>query len=212
MKKSIKIIIIMLILLTIILVTRSNAAVETKPGTTTTHYHKDAFLMSYDMRYPTSSLGNNTLDPHLELNKDYGAWVYLGMSAYGTNASNAVIVSRSYLSSTPNETGVIQRNGSTTHTAGIYDINNSNEIVQKYGNTKYLEVFDTYNENDFTVEKTKGMALAETKGWYGDPHGSGSETANIIVRAGRGGGWDTPGYGYKFSSSAIYYFRPVIWN
>lgn len=85
MKKIIRIIIITLILLTMFLLPKSKAAVECKESA---NYYMNlwtAFNLFYDMRNPTSSLGINTLEPHLELNKDFGAWAYLGMSTYGTN-------------------------------------------------------------------------------------------------------------------------------
>ena len=211
MKKSIKIIIAILIILILMLATKSYAALESKKGASTISANQiNAYQLCYDMRDPTSSLGNNNLDPHLSLNKDYGAWAYLGMSAYGTNGGYVVIVDRTYLSATPNETGVILNNCDATYTAGTDNTDKTSEIVKKYGESKYLEVFD--QNNGLTVENTRGMALIETKGWYKAPSTTLSYKGNGTRRFGYTGGWNMVGYGYGFNSGDNSKFRPTIWN
>ena len=169
----------------------------------TTNQEK-AFQLCYDMRDPTSSLGNNSLDPHLQLNKDVGAYAYLGMSAYGSNGAITQITS-TYGSTSSNATGVLYTWGqSFTITAGTYD---GAEIIKKYGKTKYIEVF---NEN-YTKENTKGMSIIETKGWYnGNADGSVNNNAQVLVRT----NINNQGYGYSpaIESALSQFYRPVIWN
>lgn len=207
MKKSIKIIVAILIILMLMLATKSYAALECKKNSLsekmTTNQEK-AFQLCYDMRDPTSSLGNNSLDPHLQLNKDVGAYAYLGMSAYGSNGAITQITS-TYGSTSSNATGVLYTWGqSFTITAGTYD---GAEIIKKYGKTKYIEVF---NEN-YTKENTKGMSIIETKGWYnGNADGSVNNNAQVLVRT----NINNQGYGYSpaIESALSQFYRPVIWN
>lgn len=207
MKKSIKIIVAILIILMLMLATKSYAALECKKNSLsekmTTNQEK-AFQLCYDMRDPTSSLGNNSLDPHLQLNKDVGAYAYLGMSAYGSNGAITQITS-TYGSTSSNATGVLYTCGqSFTITAGTYD---GAEIIKKYGKTKYIEVF---NEN-YTKENTKGMSIIETKGWYnGNANGSVNNNAQVLVRT----NINNQGYGYSpaIESALSQFYRPVIWN
>ena len=65
--------------------TISKAGVESKPGGTvwTNITISNAYKVCYDMRAPTSTLGLNSLDSHLALNKDWGAVAYLALSTYG---------------------------------------------------------------------------------------------------------------------------------
>lgn len=207
MKKSIKIIVAILITFMLMLATKSYAALECKKNSLsekmTTNQEK-AFQLCYDMRDPTSSLGNNSLDPHLQLNKDVGAYAYLGMSAYGSNGAITQITS-TYGSTSSNATGVLYTWGqSFTITAGTYD---GAEIIKKYGKTKYIEVF---NEN-YTKENTKGMSIIETKGWYnGNADGSVNNNAQVLVRT----NINNQGYGYSpaIESALSQFYRPVIWN
>lgn len=207
MKKSIKIIIDILIILMLMLATKSYAALECKKNSLsekmTTNQEK-AFQLCYDMRDPTSSLGNNSLDPHLQLNKDVGAYAYLGMSAYGSNGAITQITS-THGSTSSNATGVLYTWGqSFTITAGTYD---GAEIIKKYGKTKYIEVF---NEN-YTKENTKGMSIIETKGWYnGNADGSVNNNAQVLVRT----NLNNQGYGYSPAIESVLsqFYRPVIWN
>lgn len=218
MKKRIKIIIAMLMLFSMILITKSNAAIEIKPiGSTTTPYihttQLNAYQLSYDMRNPTSSLGNNTLDPHLQLSKDYGAWAYLGMSAYGTNGQMANIsgiypdnMGAADVVATPNITGVVQSDELVATTVG------QNNTAIKYPSSKYLEILSNGN---YTADNTKGMALGETKGWYTARNTEYSDTRPIIwrVTASTVGNWACFNYAYQHLGDVnTTWFRPVIWN
>ena len=67
--------------------TASNAAIEIKKTDTAEKHFGvtagTAFDYCYNMRAYSSSLGANSLDPHLVLNADWAAAVYLGASGYG---------------------------------------------------------------------------------------------------------------------------------
>lgn len=210
MKKSIKIIVAILITFMLMLATKSYAALESKVVSGTNKMKSsviDAFQLCYDMRNPTSSLGNNNLDPHLMLNKDLGAYAYLGMSAYGTNGvlKNVSITGWAYQSpsTTDNQTGVIHMSA-YGKTAGVYS---NTESAQKYGNTKYVEVFN----GAFTEENTKGMAIKETWGWYGGYTNGDLDASNVTIQR----YYNNNAYGYLRTyenSNGANTFRPVIWN
>lgn len=192
----------------------SRAAIEIKPGTTVYDYItvSDSYQLCYDLRANDTTLGSNSLDPHLILNKDWGAVAYLGASAYGSARSDKGdkidINGGNYYSTTGNKSGVINLGNNPTQTAAIsksrystYDRYRKNliENIEK----KYVETY----ENELSG---KGCAWNETKNWY-----SGSYTFNeIILRKGI--------FGLDYSSNGNYCaygnayskvtFRPVIWN
>lgn len=209
MKKSIKIIISILITFMLMLATKSYAALECKKNAKmmlTTQ--EKAFQLCYDMRDPTSSLGNNSLDPHLMLNKDLGVYSYLGMSAYGTNGNlEHSVLDQTVWSTTPsNLTGVLLPNGNINSwaTSGTLD---GASIVQKYGKSKYLEIF---NSGDYTIENTKGMAIIETKGWYNSRYMQGiNDRAPVLARPTQYSAYD---YGITTTEASNLVVRPVIWN
>ena len=217
-----KIIISLVILIFILMIATSvNAAIEIKPGTTT-HTNisaNNSFQYCYNMRNPTSSLGNNTLDPHLTLNKDWGAVAYLGLSGYGSvssdKGSTTTIDGTSYTTTTGNPTGVLNFGKNHTQTSsliqgykegtwGIYFGNLINNL-----NTGYTETITSTN--------TRGLATSETKGWC-----SSSELDTLvadrpinirtnILSYGRGG--YNSGYGSAAGNAyADTTYRPVLWN
>ena len=215
MKKSIKIIVAILITLMLMLATKSYAALECKQGDTKDSKSQEAaFQLCYDMRDPTSSLGNNSLDSHLMLNKDFGAYAYLGMSAYGTNGAKTAYNNAGNFT-TPNYTGIsnIARNELT---AGIYlPTGLTSAVVQKYGRSKYTEIL----EEKPNLENTKGMAIIETKGWYNTlgtkDCGDGSTLVLYRDHAWQyiyGYGINAYGYWNGTESDTKIYYRPVIWN
>ena len=170
----------------------------------TTNQEK-AFQLCYDMRDPTSSLGNNSLDPHLQLNKDVGAYAYLGMSAYGTNGKRATInwnVAVNVEWTTPNRTGIaFYMINDSEVTAGV--IGSDSDLIKKYGTTTYTEMIDT----NLNIENTKGMALIETKNWHS------SEFRNTQGYKGIMRYNPHQSYGYISQTElSTCYFRPVIWN
>ena len=128
MRKKIIIIttsLIILLMLSLYFSSISNAAIEIKSGTTA-HIGinaSNAYQYCYDMRSSASTLGNNTLDPHLTLNADWGATVYLGASAYGNVRDNdgesITINGTTYNSTTNNITGVMN-SGQFIITASLF--------------------------------------------------------------------------------------------
>lgn len=203
--------------------TISNAAIEIKAGTTR-HTHIDistAYQYCYDMRSATSTLGINSLDPHLSLNADWGATAYLGASTYGgvrnKNGTMIKINEANNLSTTNNITGVMNLGsylaGNMLYESNIYvscisdKRTGSREVfdnIYKNKDTKYVEIIPT----DENIEKTRGMALIETDNWYGSGGTAGINESypimyrkNIFSRI-------------KNSGSAVsgITYRPVIWN
>ena len=223
MKKKITIITISLIILLILGISFSsisNAAIEIKPETS---YHTTtatiAYQYCYDMRSSTSTLGNNTLDPHLSLNADWGAMAYLGASAYGSVRSVVGktvtgIGSYSYDSTTNNITGVMIHKNETNFSypisqfmsayiaggdAAVSGGNDINSNLTKYKNTKYVEIVPSTSAAD-----TKGMALGETSSWYG---ASVSATTKYAIFR-RTNTFSVNGTSRNDTGS----YRPVIWN
>lgn len=229
---------IVIFILSICFSNSSNAAIESKPGQTI-HVNNTAnteFMYCYNMRSSTSTLANNTLDPHMMLNVDYGAAVYLGASAYGdvrdATGKAITIQDTSYYSLTNNKTGVMDfalfngynrktsagnglSGGLYTRTAGIYDeatTDNANtSILYNFRNTKYVDKLT--GESD-----TKGMAILETSGWYGSNNTIPYETQkNVTCRYNRNNMFFiTPNSGGSQERAGIAInsttYRAVIWN
>ncbi len=133
-----------------------------------------AFGVCKDLSSPTSTLGNNTVDPHLILNKDWGAVAYLSLSAYG-NGTKGYTSNRvdSHYTTTSNLSGIIDlgRDGVYNYewvSALMKDFNGNDEYVKQYSknlidnkDTRYVEELE---ENAFTNnELSKGLALSETQ-------------------------------------------------
>ena len=196
----------------------SNAAIEIKAGTTTnthTTTTNNAFQYSYDMRYPTSSLGNNSLDPHLATATDWGGAAYLALSGYGTVASehgNTISInSTNYYTTTDNITGLLNfgnRKTSVSCYAEDQDSNDNTSKLYQASNSRLVNVLT----ND-TVEDTIGMCLRETYNWYHTdffyhwPTNDWPMQIRIgVMHTGRfngsGTGWNGDGVTY----------RPAIWN
>ena len=203
--------------------TISNAAIEIKAGTTR-HASIDistAYQYCYDMRSATSTLGINSLDPHLSLNADWGATAYLGASTYGgvrnRNGTMIKINEANNLSTTNNITGVMNLGSylggnmsydSNSYVSCIVDKRTGSgkefDNIYKNKDTKYVEIIPT----DENIEKTRGMALIETNNWYGSGGAAGiNEYYPIMYRKNIFGRNRTNG---SAGSGNIY--RPVIWN
>ncbi len=171
--------------------TISNGAVEIKPGGTvhTNVTISQAYEYCYNMRSGTSSLGANSLDPHLSLNADWGAVAYLGLSPYGTvrDKTGKLIDGIGY-TTTGNITGVIDlgktartyvsslKSGATQNSSP----NNRTKLTENLG-TKYVE--DLQSDADKNVENSRGMALAETRNWF-NSHSSYDSSVPCIKRTG----------------------------
>ncbi len=203
--------------------TISNAAIEIKAGTTR-HTNIDistAYQYCYDMRSATSTLGINSLDPHLSLNADWGATAYLGASTYGGVRNNygtmIKINEANNYSTTNNITGVMNLG---SYLAGNMIYNSSSYVscisdkrtgsgkefdnIYKNKDTKYVEIIPT----DENIEKTRGMALIETNNWYGSGGTAGiHENSPIMYRKNIFSRSKNKG-----SAASGITYRPVIWN
>ncbi len=176
-REQILIMVIIFLLIVLLLPTITKAGVESKPGTTawTNISVSDAYDVCYGMASGGSTLGNCSLDPHLILNKDWGAAAYLAISGYGavTTATGPTVTigeKKDYTSTTGNITGIINF-GKTAYTytsssiaAGLEGTVKERQSLIDNSKTRYVETLP--DSGDVTVETTKGMAIAETKGWF----------------------------------------------
>lgn len=174
-----------------------------------------AYQECYDLRELSaeSTLGNNSLDPHLTLNKDWGAVAYLAISPYGG-------VSSVYSQTTTGNLTGVQDFGkadakfefTSSLLTGAKDNTNITNLINNIG-TKYVEELA---EDAWTnIENSKGMALAETRG-YKNSSQNWNNAYPVKARVGvcgfyssGSGSWYYDGQGSKSSSV---FFRPTIWN
>lgn len=210
-----------------ILITMANvskAAIEVKPGTSSyvDITASDSYKLCYDLREYDTTLGTNSLDPHLTLNKDWGAVTYLSVSSYGAvrgyQGPSVTIGSTDYTSTTGNKSGVMNFGKTYTQTSSLFggrsaDYNTTTNLKNNL-NTKYVENLATTNN----VENTKGQALMEVNAWYNSLSSTGFYPRGdypVGIRAGvfgiysYNGGHDYYGSGSGNSKTT---FRPVIWN
>lgn len=211
MKRKVKYISFIMISILMLLTIKSNAAMAIKPGTATwTDINvSDSYSQCYNLRNADSTLGSNQLDPHLTLNKDWGAVAYLAISTYGAvKDSNGPQIYRGvyYYTTTGNATGVMDMGGVRyTQTSSNHEgdtSRNYTNMIEIYNNieTKYVEKLSSNPTSDTTL----GQALIETRSWFGSSCQYGIPT---IYRAGV--------LGYTISGgdrSSNTTFRPVIWN
>ena len=218
-KRLIKILIIALISICIGS-TASNAAIEVKKSFISDKHSNikadTAFDYCYNMRAYSSSLGANSLDPHLSLSADWGAAVYLGSSGYGyirdIDGNTVTINGNSFNSTTKNATGVMNLTHttfvSTMHKYGPTTTTNTNfaKKIRDNVNSKYVEVVNDISN----ISDSKGMAMTETNDWYGSrTPGTISGSTSLFYRYGG------TSFGYDVTSGNSIYgytYRPVIWN
>lgn len=219
-KNKYKLFLVVLVALILISIsTISNAAIEVKPGTSayTTITASDSYDLCYNLRNADSTLGNNSLDPHLTLNKDWSAVAYLGASTYGNvrskTGTSVVINERTYYSTTNNITGVMDFGYTPfTQTASIYDNISSGELVKSLINNKNSKYVETINSNSVNL---KGYAFSETKSWYGSDASFPSDTSSfreIIARRNIFGYYTQYNGITNGGRDSRATFRPVIWN
>lgn len=214
--------------------TVSNAAIEIKPIYTNVNGNKytkihdiitvnTAYKYCYDMRGATSTLGVNSLDPHLSLSADWGATAYLGTSTYGsvrdrTGVKVTIGDEMTFYSTTNNITGVMDLGVRTYNNQGINNYVSSifeglNASNSNYGvlytnkDTKYVEEIPLTTSENY-LEKTKGMALNEVKGWYSVGKDSDLNSSYpIMMRI------SILGEGRHNGTAQLNNtYRPVIWN
>ena len=203
-KNIIKILIVSIFLyitLNFIYVNSSNAAIEVievNAGHTKVNVN-NAFQYCYDMRYPTSSLGNNSLDPHMATAKDWGGVAYLALSSYGAVKSGSGPsysgIGYNFYTSTGNKTGVINLGYNhyggrcvelACYLEGSTENGNRSKLYLE-SNRRLVNVISATNN----AENTRGMALAETRGWYSSAAYYLNDTNNpIMIREGILGYWN----------------------
>lgn len=178
----------------------------------------ESFEICYNLRNSDSTLGTNTLDPHLTTSLDWGAVAYLAQSRYGANANTLNSFNDT---STGNKSGV-QDTGGYMQTATIFENRNKTstnatsyrskleEALTTPGMEKYIDVIS----NTVNTETTLGRAIAETQNWYGATY-SFSNNSNtdypIIIRDSLFGVSRYSEYTTGQAHSSVT-FRPVIWN
>lgn len=175
--KTIKVIIITIItFISLSILNTTRAAIENKPkGTLYSNISvSDSYRLCYDLRNndETSTLGNNSLNPHLTTNADWGAAAYLGVSIYGSVRSatgeQITIDGIRYYTTTGNVTGIMNMGKNYTQTASLWEGNSTEytENLRNNINTKYVENLPN-SSND---ENNKGKSFFETSGWYGSSY------------------------------------------
>lgn len=214
---------IMIIAIIICSNTISMAGIQIIDGakTMTSFNISEEFDMCYNLRNGDSTLGTNSLDPHLVTSLDWGAVAYLAQSRYGTNATS---LSSYNNTSTGNESGV-QDTGGNIHVSSMFETRSttsSNATAYRYrleealktpGMEKYVNLILTSpNINNITVDNTLGMAIAETRNWFGATYTfSNNNDYPIPARDSLFGVF----FNYYFTSGEArdnVTFRPVIWN
>lgn len=141
---------IMIMLMILCSNTISMAGVQIIDGATTyTSVNvSESFDICYNLRNSDSTLGTNSLDPHLAISLDWGAVAYLAQSRYGSNATS---LNSFNSTSTGNESGV-QDTGGYMQTATIFESRNTSstnattyryrleEALRTAGMQKYVDV------------------------------------------------------------------------
>jgi hypothetical protein len=185
---------------------------STKTGLTVSQ----SFAYCYNLRASSTTLGNNTLDPHLTLNSDWGAVLYLAASVYGVDTTTNDTIQAS---TTGNESGVKNLGANATFTSslfgGIVEDNSYRINLEKFVGTKYVESTDTSN----SASSTRGQAIGETSGWNSTYNDLAKTACPVTVRKNAFGNYSAQGYKYYLGvgrgndGNATYAtFRPVIWN
>lgn len=210
-----KIVVSIIFIVTFLMVNNTYAAIEMKSTSNNNRYTNvtvsESFNLCYDLRNNTSTLGENTLDPHMCKNTEWGAVLYLAHSRYGANNVNI------QYNTTGNNTGIMNMDGYvqmadlrstraiTSTTTGNYAV--LNEALADSNKKRYVEI----TPDEPTVENTLGMAFKETEQWYGANNGFPNNNYPVSIRASAFGF----NFSYVFGTGQAHpnvTFRPVIWN
>lgn len=177
-----------------------------------------AFAYCYNLRVSNSTLGENKLDPHMMLNSDFAAALYLSTSMYGTgNLNTANSGAYDYINGNRSGIAVFRVNSSNDRTAAMLETYSGSSNIQYFTNlvefadTKYVEILP----KDINAESNKGKAFGEITSWGGSSYmysyPSNSNSPGVSRRSflyyscsnDAGGGYGVNNWNY---------FRPVIWN
>ena len=159
----------MIILIIICSSTISKAGVQIIDGATTyTSVNiSESFDICYNLRNGDSTLGTNTLDPHLVTSLDWGAVAYLAQSRYGSNGTSLTAYNNT---STGNESGV-QDTGGYMQTATLFENRNKSSInatsyryrLEEALETPGMEKYVDQISNTIDITSTLGRAIAERR-------------------------------------------------
>ena len=179
--KTVKIIFIILVLSIVSLIfINTNTYCATQIVATNSFSTKnleDSYKCSRDLGLPTSTLGDNALEPHLSTAREWGAVAFLGISIYGdvtANYGSATTVSlngSNHSSTTGNASGVIDlgissSNATTTQSTHIAsytsDTTSGNlaTVQSIFNNSKYVDYLRASTGEP-------GTTFGEIKNWYG---------------------------------------------
>lgn len=223
MREKIKYISIIAIVFLMLFTIKSNAAMAIKPGTSrwVNISVSESYQQCYNLRNSDATLGKNNLDPHLTLNKDWGAVAYLAISPYGkvtdSYGPQISINGTNYRTTTGNITGVMNMGSNHTQTSSLLGGNGNDNTTNLTNNlsTKYVENLSA----ETSIENTRGQAIAETWGWFSSDKYYSTSSAPVGIRHGILGlgnyGYGSYGNDYSIGmgkASEYSSFRPVIWN
>lgn len=212
--KKIKVLSIVVFMIVTILVMqeRSYAGLTVTYGNKTDKVTASAaFAYCYNLRVSNSTLGENKLDPHMMLNSDFAAALYLSTSMYGTGNVNGI---NGFING--NSSGVYDSRDCNRTAAMLESYSNSSNVeyftnLVNFADTKYVEILP----KDINAESNKGKAFGEIKNWGGSssnysypsnsnyPGVSRKDFLYYTCSNDAGGGYGV---------SRGYFFRPVIWN
>lgn len=169
--KKIKVLSIIVFMIVTILVMqeRSYAGLTVTSGNPTEKVTASAaFAYCYNLRVSNSTLGENKLDPHMMLNSDFAAALYLSTSMYGTgnlNSSNSGAYN--YINGNRSGIAVFDRYDFCDRTAAMIETYSGSSNIQYFTNlvefadTKYVEILP----KDINAESNKGKAFGEITSW-----------------------------------------------
>lgn len=174
------------------------------------------FAYCYNLRVSTSTLGKNSLDPHLMLNSDFAAAVYLGYSRYGAGGR---VVNSSVLTTAKsingNSSGIYSFGGNERTSSMRTDYNNataSNKAnftnLINFANTKYVEILPLDKNDPSNV----GKAIFEIDSWNTSSIYIKDTDLSRISLMRKLFQWYMGNDNVCNGSSSTVAFRPVIWN
>ncbi len=201
-----KIVLSIIMIISIIFMSNiSKAALEVKAKDGYGISASNAYQLCFDLKNADSTLGTNQVDPHLMLNKDWAAALFLSISTYGNekevNSMSININNISYCTSNGNYTGVMisKRNATSSIFSTKTSVGSVYTNIFNNKDTKYVEIINQNSPN-------KGLGIYD---------GGGKITNN-----GYGGiGISKQPYfwyncSYELGGTGEYSsaFRPAIWN
>lgn len=221
MKIKNKVLMMIFLIITILAIgNKAEAALISKPGEAP--YYMDAnkgvttaYGLCRELRLSDSTLGNNSLDPHLMLPKEWLAVDMLANSVYGFDSQSNQLsytdtsVNIKYQSSTPNKSGI------------MYEYRDIYYSVNDYTSSIYSE-YDKTNDSCFSTKanifNNKGTKYVQTIEFpFANVTYTSSNNAEALqnnpILSTRGYSYNSIGsFGVDSGRSSWMGVRPVIWN